>query len=137
MNPKFTKERMGRIAVHHEWMGCPAVEPPWFAVVCPFPQVSDRLLIVGGNWNNGSNAGLSAFNVINDLSNSNANISARPDYSSEAVWTNIRNSAGHTLALAKKTQNDSCRASREGHGKDASERADEGIGWRCVACRSA
>lgn len=36
-----------------------------------------RVLYVGGNWNNGSNAGLFYFNANNDSSNSNSNIGAR------------------------------------------------------------
>ena len=35
------------------------------------------MLYVGGNWNNGSNAGLLYFNANNTSSNSNSNISAR------------------------------------------------------------
>lgn len=37
-----------------------------------------RILIVGGNWNNASNAGLFQFNANNASSNSNSNIGARP-----------------------------------------------------------
>lgn len=33
----------------------------------------------GGNWNNGSNAGVFALNLNNPRSNSNTNIGARPD----------------------------------------------------------
>lgn len=36
-----------------------------------------RVLYVGGNWNNGTNAGLLYFNADNTSSNSNSNISAR------------------------------------------------------------
>lgn len=36
-----------------------------------------RVLYVGGNWNNGTNAGLLYFNANNTSSNSNSNISAR------------------------------------------------------------
>lgn len=36
-----------------------------------------RVLKVGGNWNNGSNAGLFYFNANNDSSNSNSNTGAR------------------------------------------------------------
>ncbi|MFW5988632.1 MAG: hypothetical protein ACOCPQ_00220 [Desulfosudaceae bacterium] len=32
----------------------------------------------GGNWNNGSNAGLAALNLNNERSNSNSNIGVRP-----------------------------------------------------------
>nr|DAD72121.1 MAG TPA: TREPONEMA DENTICOLA VARIABLE PROTEIN 1 FUNCTION, PERIODONTAL DISEASE [Myoviridae sp. ctOyc4] len=35
------------------------------------------MLYVGGNWNNGTNAGLLYFNANNTSSNSNSNISAR------------------------------------------------------------
>lgn len=45
--------------------------------------VRARVLIVGGNWNNGANAGLSAWNSNNDLSNSNSNIGARLAYPSD------------------------------------------------------
>ena len=37
-----------------------------------------RVLQVGGNWNNGSQAGLFYFNANNDSGNSNSNIGARP-----------------------------------------------------------
>lgn len=36
-----------------------------------------QVLMVGGNWNNGSNAGLFYFNANNSSSNSNGNIGAR------------------------------------------------------------
>ena len=36
-----------------------------------------HVLYVGGNWNNGSNAGLLQFNANYNSSNSNSNISAR------------------------------------------------------------
>lgn len=41
------------------------------------PSVFVGCLIVGGNYNDGSNAGLSASNANNTLSNSNANIGSR------------------------------------------------------------
>ena len=40
-------------------------------------RVAERVLYVGGNWNNGTNAGLLYFNANNTSSNSNSNISAR------------------------------------------------------------
>ena len=36
-----------------------------------------RVLLVGGNWNNGGNAGLFYFNANNASSNSNSNVGAR------------------------------------------------------------
>ena len=36
-----------------------------------------RVLILGGNWNNGGNAGLFYFNANNTSSNSNSNVGAR------------------------------------------------------------
>lgn len=36
-----------------------------------------RVLHVGGNWNNGGNAGLFYFNANNTSSNSNSNVGAR------------------------------------------------------------
>jgi len=45
--------------------------------------VHSGVLIVGGNWNNAANAGLSAWNSNNDLSNSNTNIGARLAYPSD------------------------------------------------------
>ena len=36
-----------------------------------------RVLFVGGNWNNGGNAGLFYFNANNTSSNSNSNVGAR------------------------------------------------------------
>lgn len=50
------------------------------ALRCPI-----RVLIVGGNWNNGAMAGLSYWNSNNDLSNSNDNIGARSAYPSDEV----------------------------------------------------
>ena len=38
----------------------------------------ERLPIRGGNWNNGSRAGVFALNLNNDRSNSNTNIGFRP-----------------------------------------------------------
>ena len=37
-----------------------------------------RVLFVGGNWNNGGNAGLFYFNANNSSSDSNSNVGARP-----------------------------------------------------------
>jgi hypothetical protein len=37
-----------------------------------------RLPIRGGNWNNGSNAGLGALNLNNARTNTNSNIGFRP-----------------------------------------------------------
>lgn len=39
-----------------------------------------RIPIVGGNWNNGANAGVFNLNLNNARSNVNSNIGARPDY---------------------------------------------------------
>ena len=36
-----------------------------------------RVLFVGGNWNNGGNAGLFYFNANNTSSNTNSNVGAR------------------------------------------------------------
>ncbi len=36
-----------------------------------------RVLFVGGNWNNGGNAGLFYFNANNSSSNTNSNVGAR------------------------------------------------------------
>ena len=36
-----------------------------------------RVLFVGGNWNNGGNAGLFYFNANNASSNTNSNVGAR------------------------------------------------------------
>lgn len=36
-----------------------------------------RWLMSGGNWNNGSNAGLGALNLNNSASNANSNIGGR------------------------------------------------------------
>ena len=47
------------------------------------------VLCVGGNWNNGSNAGLWYFNGNNDSSNSNSNIGLRnlvKDIKLEETW---------------------------------------------------
>ena len=44
------------------------------------PSVFFGCLIVGGNYNDGSNAGLSASNANNTLSNSNANIGSRLNF---------------------------------------------------------
>lgn len=41
--------------------------------------ISLMLPLRGGNWNNGSNAGLFALNLNNERSNSNSNIGFRPD----------------------------------------------------------
>ena len=53
-------------------------------------QTLKRLPIRGGNWNNGSNAGLAALNLNNARSNANSNIGFRPalsDARSSAVTT--------------------------------------------------
>lgn len=55
-----------------------------------------RSVNVGGNWNNGSNAGVSYVNANNDLSNSNNNIGSRLNF--EKITVNP------TLALARTTQ---------------------------------
>lgn len=48
-------------------------------------NTGSRMGIVGGNWNNGSKAGVSAFSGNNTLSNSNSNIGARLDCASQVV----------------------------------------------------
>lgn len=65
-----------------------------------------RLLYVGGNWNNGSNAGVSYVNS-NSLSNSNANIGSRLTHVNSSHITVIsalphgRTSQLHTGLVAK------------------------------------
>ena len=41
-------------------------------------NMRDRFPIRGGNWNNGTNAGLGALNLNNPRSNANSNIGFRP-----------------------------------------------------------
>lgn len=55
-----------------------------------------RSLYVGGNWNNGTNAGVSYVNANNDLSNSNNNIGSRLNFKTITVIP--------TLALARTTK---------------------------------
>lgn len=64
--------------------------------------VRSGVLNVGGNWNNAANAGLSAWNSNNDLSNSNTNIGARLAYPSD--YKDITNiTLGMDLASWQKT----------------------------------
>lgn len=48
------------------------------------------VLNVGGNWNNGSNAGLWYLNGNNGASNSNSNIGARLSYSKNKLSPIVR-----------------------------------------------
>ena len=45
--------------------------------------------IAGGNWNNGSNAGVWTLNVNNSRANSNNNVGSRA-----VIWSNSRQSPG-------------------------------------------
>ena len=55
-----------------------------------------RLPIAGGNWNNGSNAGVFALNVNNRRSNSNGNIGFRSALLRPSESAASRDSAQHT-----------------------------------------
>ena len=69
--------------------------------------------IVGGNWNNGSNAGVANANGNNSLSNSNSNIGSRQAYPSKSVINDI--TLGNGLASWQKiTENDNRSAGRWG-----------------------
>lgn len=50
-----------------------------------------RLPIRGGNWNNGSNAGLAALNLNNARSNTSTNIGFRPalEASQKRYWSRL------------------------------------------------
>ena len=63
-----------------------------------------RSVYVGGNWDNGSNAGVSYVNANNSLSNSNNNVGSRLNYVREYL-TLIS-----TSALAEKTEKKECLA---------------------------
>ncbi len=67
-----------------------------------------RSVNVGGNWNNGSNAGVSYVNANNSLSNSNSNIGSRLNFSQSITVI-------PTLALAKTSQR--CRSVGTAYGK--------------------
>lgn len=56
-----------------------------------------RSVSVGGNWHNGTHAGVSYVNANNDLSNSNNNIGSRLNFDHKITVT-------PTLALARTTQ---------------------------------
>ena len=72
-----------------------------------------RSLNVGGNWNNGSNAGVANLNGNNDLSNSNSNNGARLAYPSLTVGNTIK--FGSDLASWQKNkENDSRSTGRRG-----------------------
>ena len=82
-----------------------------------------RCLNVGGNWGNGSNAGVAYANANNSLSNSNTNIGARLAYLPKAIDINL--TLGKDPASRQKTAgNDSRSAGRWGKGS-ASERRVE------------
>jgi len=72
-----------------------------------------RSLNVGGNWNNGSNAGVAYANGNNSFDNSNTNIGARLAYLSQTVSESI--TLGMDLASwQKNTTNDSRSAGKWG-----------------------
>lgn len=56
-----------------------------------------RSVNVGGNWNNGTNAGVSYVNANNSLDNSNNNIGSRLNFDNKITVT-------PTLALARTTK---------------------------------
>lgn len=89
------------------------IGPLWF-VFTSHRALCMTVLIAGGNWNNGLNAGLGAANANNALSNSNCNIGARPAYPSEVYSIII---LGKDPASWQKTKtNDSRRTGKCAHG---------------------
>lgn len=70
-----------------------SVRRGWFTIRT---RSFSRSVNVGGNYNNGSNAGVSYVNANNSLSNSNSNIGSRLNFNIIAV--------NPTLALARITQ---------------------------------
>jgi len=82
-----------------------------------------KSLNVGGNWSNGSNAGVAYANANNDISNSNSNIGARLAISSETVPSHI--TLGTNLASRqKKTTNDSRSVGRWGECSASEDRIE-------------
>lgn len=73
-------------------------------------KVGHMLPVVGGNWNNGSNAGVFNRNWNNSRSNSNNNVGFRcalPDYGSnpQIPYLEKVEPKGHAFPVAKKQRN--------------------------------
>ena len=71
---------------------------------------SRSLLIVGDNWNNGANAGVSYLNANNSVSNSNSNIGSRlnnvsTSYSAPHLSVKYKNKESGLVAIKAKARN--------------------------------
>ena len=76
-------------------------------------------MIIGGNWNNGANAGSAALNVNNDLSNARDNIAAHNKATNRMTGTFIAHAflcASRKSSKRTRRQSAGARAGRRGSG---------------------
>ena len=79
---------------------------------------------MGGNWNNGSNAGLANANGNNSLSNSNSNIGARLACGIATVYDNKIMLGCDLAPWQKRDASDSRSVGRNGKGSSNEDRTD-------------
>lgn len=116
IGPSRSRKPISKILID-ERRGRSAIGPVWVRP-CVNSNTGVRVLNVGGNWNNGTNAGVSNANGNNNSTNTNTNIGGRLDYASskfdrDAVQHHSKRGYDHATKH-KITSNDSHSARNQG-----------------------